>query len=91
MSQVIVTNDNFQEQRQRSREQERKIDRNAFLNRWKKATDATRPSIGAIAIGFVLLPVIGFWALILLFMSACLTLFVGLLRGLGLIISQLRK
>jgi hypothetical protein len=91
MSQVIVTEDNLNDKRARSREQEHNIDRDSYLGRWKKATDATKPSFAAAAIGIAALPIIGFWAFILFLMSICLTAFVGIMRGLGMIFSAFRK
>ena len=91
MSQVIVTEDNLKEKRAKTAEQERNIDRDSYLTKWKKSTDATKFNPAIAVIGVVVLPIVGFWAFILLLLSTCLTVFVGIMRGLGMLLSSFRK
>lgn len=63
MSQVIVTNDNLKEKRQRSRDQELKISTEAQFQKWRR-DDVTKPDAFQRVVGFLTYPIVGLWAMI---------------------------
>lgn len=74
MSQVIVTNDTLKQKREKSAEQEHRIDREGQFQHWKRS-DITGKDLPKIAIGFAVLPIAALWAfltgLIALMLTIC--------------------
>jgi hypothetical protein len=82
MSQVIVTNDNLNKEREFTRQQEHKISKEAMYQRWRLANvNQMRPL--AVLIGLASVPVVFFWGFLLLLMGASLSIFIGILKVLG--------
>lgn len=82
MSQVIVTQDNLLDRRQRSREQERHIDTDAQFVKWKRS-DVTGPDVFRKTVGLAVMPVLGLWAICGGIMAAALGLLRSIFRALG--------
>jgi hypothetical protein len=78
LSQVIVTNDSLKQKRERSAEQEHRIDRESQFARWRKS-DITGKDYVESAVGYALLPIVALWAfltgVIALMLTACEYLF----------------
>ncbi len=75
LSQVIVTNDDLKKQREKSAEQEHRIDREGQFSHWKK-NDITGKDLVATVIGFAVLPIVGLWA----FLTGIMTVMLSICR-----------
>jgi hypothetical protein len=82
LSQVIVTDDKLKQKREKSAEQELRIDREGQFQRWRR-NDITGKDMVATAIGFAALPVVGLWAFLTAMIAAMLTLCQYLFKVLG--------
>jgi hypothetical protein len=90
VSQVIVTNDNLRERRQRTRGQEAKIDRESAMARFRFGDITGRDPV-EILIGVALLPVVAFWAFITAISTVALYFMRLLLAVLGKIVGGSRN
>jgi hypothetical protein len=82
LSQVIVTQDNLLDKRQRSRDQERKIDTADQFEKWRRS-DVTGPDVFKKTVGLAVMPVLGLWAIICGIMTAALGFLRVIFRVLG--------
>lgn len=82
MSQVIVTDDKLKPKRERTRQQEKQIDRDGQFARWRR-NDITGPDPVLKLVGLAVMPVVALWGILLGAMTLMLTLIRGLFRGLG--------
>jgi len=82
LSQVIVTNDELKSKREKSRDQERRIERESGFAKWRR-NDITGRDPRLTVIGLALLPVVGLWTLLGVVMVAMLELSTALFRVLG--------
>jgi hypothetical protein len=86
MSQVIVTEDNLKQRRQKSAESERQIDSEGAMNRWRMS-DVTGFDPVAAAVGIAVLPIALSWYIIgalvklAIYVSISVSRFVGSLIG----------
>ncbi len=90
MSQVIVTHDNLQVNRDATRLQEGKIDRESQFKPWLKS-DITGKDYVESAVGYAVLPIVGLW----IALSAAITLMFTILKyafkGLGKVVGGTRN
>ena len=89
MSQVIVTNDPLKARREKTREQERRIDRESQFTRWRRS-DITGPDPVAKLIGLAVLPILGLWGILCAVMTLALTVVNYVFKGLGRVIGGTR-
>ena len=82
MSQVIVTNDELKSRREKSRDQERQIERESGFAKWRRS-DITGRDPKLAVISMALMPVFGLWTLLGVVMVAMLELSKSLFRVLG--------
>ena len=82
LSQVIVTEDKYQDQRQLSADQEHKISKDDAFRKWHRS-DVTGPDPIAKAIGILAIPVLAAWGVLFAIMSWALLIFLGCVRFLG--------
>ena len=82
MSQVIVTQDNLLDKRQRSREQEKHIETEEQFVKWKRS-DVTGPDAFRKTVGMAVMPILGLWAILGGIMAAALGLLRWFFRVLG--------
>jgi hypothetical protein len=68
MSSIGSVRDGLQDLRKKSLTQERAIDRNGEFSHWRMS-DATKVTLLERGLGFAILPVFAFWALILAILS----------------------
>ena len=85
LSQVIVTNDEFKSQREKSRQQERQISCEDDFARWRR-NDITGKDHVLSLVGFAVLPIVVLWALLGVVMVAALELANLLFKLLGRVI-----
>lgn len=82
MSQVIVEEDGLAEKRQRSKQQERKIDTVSAFTKWQKGGEQGQAFI-ARAAGVAMLPVAAFWGLLYFVGTFVITVFARIFDFLG--------
>ena len=85
MSQVIVTEDKFLEQRQKSKAQELKITQDPRLEKWRKSDISGKDPV-AMIVGLAALPILAAWGGLMAIMMLMLSLLRYLFKGLGVII-----
>ncbi len=90
MSQVIVTDDNLNAKRQRTRVQEQNIEKEGAYDHWRMASlTQMRPLAALIAIAS--LPIVAFWMFLLSLIGISLSAFTFLLKVLGKVFGSSSK
>ncbi len=82
MSQVIVIDDELKQKRDKSAEQEHRIDIEGQFAHWKRS-DITGKDLVATAIGFAVLPIVALWAFLTGLIAGMLTLCRFAFKALG--------
>ena len=90
MSQVIVTDDKLKKQREKSAEQEHRIDCEGQFQHWKKS-DITGKDLVATAIGFAVLPIVGLWAFLTGLIAGMLTICRFAFKFLGAVVGGKKR
>jgi hypothetical protein len=85
LSQVIVTNDKLKPKREKSRQQERGIEREEEFARWRM-NDVTGKDAFAALVGYGVTPILALWGLLMGAMAVMLGIERVLFRGLGKLI-----
>ncbi len=87
MSQVVIVDDNLKSKRLQSKKQEAAIDKHSFFKKWQKS-DISKPSLVLKLIGIAVAPIVLFWTLIGVLMSAAITLCVFVFKMLSNLIPR---
>jgi hypothetical protein len=87
MSQVIVTEDRLQKERDLTRKQEHLILKEDLYKRWRISSPNQDRPLFAIA-AFAFLPIVAMWFLLLGMIGITMSLFLMLLKGLGKLLGK---
>ncbi len=82
LSQVVVTHDSLIAKREKSRAQEKSIDRTGQFSHWLKSDIYSRKNPFMVILGVVFIPIAAFWALLLVGIGFAVSL-VSLLMATG--------
>ena len=90
MSQVIVTKDVLNKEREASRSQEAKISREEMFTRWRR-NDITGKDPIAAAVGLGLTPIVAIWMALTVAIYLALTVLKYVFAGLGKVVGGTRS
>lgn len=86
MSIVVVTDDKFREKRESSKSEELKIDRHGSFKRWQMRPNIMSYSTVMRILGFLAIPILLLWMVILVGISAAIYLSVVIMKMVGSLI-----